>query len=108
VVVVVEVMSIGKMAPVDNMARLVGLASDFVGTEASFVNLDLGLWEIVDSALARCFAYMDCLCGLPPGAASAGDTEGRSKRQVRENSAMMRRGIDTRLNIKHLLTSMKL
>jgi len=61
VVVVVEVMSIGKMATVDNMARLVGLASGFVGTEASFVNLDLGLWEIVDSALARCFSHMDCL-----------------------------------------------
>jgi hypothetical protein len=61
VVVAVEVMSIGKMAPVDNMARLVGLASDFVGTETSFVNLDLGLWEIVDSALARYFVYIDCL-----------------------------------------------
>jgi len=48
VVVVVEVMNIVEMATVGNMARLAGLASHFVRTEASVVNLDLGLSEIVD------------------------------------------------------------
>ena len=38
-----------------------GLTSGFAGTETSFVNFDLGLWEIVDSALAPYFAHMDHL-----------------------------------------------